>query len=76
MKLDEASLKAEVEELTASLPNQRQYDSYSEGSEASELPANENDVDMLHLAPLYVDESEDWPQHVTLSSIRRGRARY
>ena len=75
MKIDE-SLEAEVEKLVASLPNQQQYDFDSEGSEASELPADENDVDMLHLAPLYVDESEDWPQHVTLQMIRSGKVRY
>ena len=39
-------------------------------------PPTKNDVDMLHLAPLCVDESENWPEHVTLSSIRSGKVRY
>jgi len=53
----------------------------SEGSEGSatespELPAHPDDVDMTHLAPLCIDESDDWPKHVTLKSIRNGSVRY
>ena len=31
---------------------------------------------MKHLAPLYVEESDEWPKHVTILSIRNGTVRY
>ena len=77
MKLEEESLRAAVYKLMKELESRQNNDeSNSDTEEASEMPAHQNDVDMKHLVPLYVEESDEWPKHVTISSIRNSTVRY
>ena len=80
---EKVSPNAAVAKLLAMAAKCQQYtedsNDESDGSEATEspeLPAHADDVDMTHLAPLCIDESDDWPKHVTLKSIRNGSVRY
>ena len=78
MKREEESLKAAVYKLMKEIESRQNNDECNcDSEEASEiLPAHPNDVDMKHLAPLCVEESEEWPKHVTISSIRNSTVRY